>query len=301
MHLMRTTSLFSRSRASPSTPTCSTPLPFLQRRACSYQNPYAGLKGKVALITGSTSGIGAEYARALASNGVHVMLNGFGDIPSINSYQDELRQYGVKVGYSDADMSKPTAIKQMVADAQKSLGSSPDIVVNNAGIQHVTSVASFPEDKWEQVLAVNLSSSFYTAKYCIPEMQTKGWGRIINTSSVHGLVGSVEKSAYVAAKHGMTGLTKTIALELAGSGVTANCINPGWVLTPLVQKQVDKKAETLGISNEEAIKVLLAEKQPSKQFVTAQQLAGALLFLCSPAADGITGINLPVDGGWTAQ
>jgi len=259
------------------------------------------LAGKTAVITGSTSGIGLGFAQFFAKNGANVVLNGFGTDDEIAKLKQQLSTYGHGVKYIGADMQVPKQISDMVIEAEKQFGS-VDILVNNAGIQHVSPIESFPESKWDQIISINLSAVFHGMKAVIPGMKKRGWGRIINVSSVHGLVGSVNKSAYVASKHGVVGMTKVVALELAGTGVTVNCVNPGWTLTALVQKQIDTKAsEKKKISIEEATKQLLEEKQPSKQFVTLEQLAGVGLFLCTPAADQITGISIPVDGGWTSQ
>jgi 3-hydroxybutyrate dehydrogenase len=255
------------------------------------------LKGKTALITGSTSGIGLGMARCLARQGANVVLNGFGDA---QGPQAEVAALGVKVGYHGADMSKPSEIEAMMAYAQTEFGG-VDVLVNNAGIQHVAPVETFPTEKWDAILAINLSSAFHTTRLALPGMQTKGWGRIINVASAHGLVASAQKSAYVAAKHGLVGFTKSVALETATSGVTVNAICPGWVLTPLVQKQLDARVQQEGIDMAEAKRRLLAEKQPSLAFTTPEQLGELAVFLCSPAADNVRGVAWAVDGGWTAQ
>jgi 3-hydroxybutyrate dehydrogenase len=255
------------------------------------------LKGKTALVTGSTSGIGLGIAKALAAQGADIVLNGFGDVEGPKA---EVAALGVRVGYHGADMSKPGEIEEMVRYAQSQFGG-VDILVNNAGIQHVARIEQFPVERWDAILAINLSSVFHATRAALPAMQAKNWGRIINVASVHGLVGSAEKSAYVAAKHGVVGLTKVTALENATSGVTCNAICPGWVLTPLVQKQVDAKAAALGISNEEATKRLLGEKEPSMQFTTPQELGALAVFFCSSAADNIRGAAWNMDGGWLAQ
>jgi 3-hydroxybutyrate dehydrogenase len=255
------------------------------------------LKGKTALVTGSTSGIGLGIAKALAAQGADIVLNGFGDVEGPKA---EVAALGVRVGYHGADMSKPVEIEEMVRYAQSQFGG-VDILVNNAGIQHVARIEQFPVERWDAILAINLSSVFHATRAALPAMQAKNWGRIINVASVHGLVGSAEKSAYVAAKHGVVGLTKVTALENATSGVTCNAICPGWVLTPLVQKQVDAKAAALGISNEEATKRLLGEKEPSMQFTTPQELGALAVFFCSSAADNIRGAAWNMDGGWLAQ
>jgi len=258
------------------------------------------LSGKTAIITGSTSGIGLGFAQILARNGSNVVINGFGTPEEIAKLKSQLLTHGVRVHYVAADMTKPEQVTQLVREAEKHFGF-VDILVNNAGVQHVSPIESFPDAKWDQIIAINLSAVFHGMKAVIPAMKKKGWGRIINVSSVHGLVGSVHKSAYVASKHGVVGLTKVAALELAGTGVTVNCINPGWTLTPLVEKQIEAKSLDKHITMEEAAKQLLEEKQPSKQFVTLEQLGGVGVFLCTSAADQITGISIPVDGGWTSQ
>ena len=255
------------------------------------------LKGKTALITGSTSGIGLGMALCLARQGANVVLNGFGDA---QGPQAEVAALGVKVGYHGADMSKPDEIEAMMAYAQTEFGGA-DVLVNNAGIQHVAPVESFPTEKWDAILAINLSSAFHTTRLALPGMQNKGWGRIINVASAHGLVASAQKSAYVAAKHGLVGFTKSVALESATSGVTVNAICPGWVLTPLVQKQLDARVQQEGIDMAEAKRRLLAEKQPSLAFTTPEQLGELAVFLCSAAADNVRGVAWAVDGGWTAQ
>ena len=255
------------------------------------------LTGKTALVTGSTSGIGLGIAKALARQGANVVLNGFGDAAGP---QAEVAALGVKVGYHGADMSKPDEIEAMMAYAAKTFGQ-VDILVNNAGIQHVAKVQDFPVERWDAVIAINLSSAFHTSRLALPAMLKANWGRIINVASVHGLVGSAEKSAYVAAKHGIVGLTKVTALETATSGVTCNAICPGWVLTPLVQKQVDAKAAALKLSNDEATKQLLGEKEPSMQFTTPDELGELAVFFCSPAGNNVRGVAWNMDGGWAAQ
>ncbi|MDP2066907.1 MAG: 3-hydroxybutyrate dehydrogenase [Burkholderiaceae bacterium] len=255
------------------------------------------LKGKTALVTGSTSGIGLGIAKALARQGAQVVLNGFGDA---QGPQAEVAALGVKVGYHGADMSKPAEIEAMMQYAAKTFGR-VDILVNNAGIQHVARIEDFPVERWDAVLAINLSSAFHATRLTLPAMKAANWGRIINVASVHGLVGSAEKSAYVAAKHGMVGLTKVTALENATTGVTCNAICPGWVLTPLVQKQVDAKASANGWSNEEATRQLLGEKEPSMQFTTPEELGDLAVFFCSPAGNNVRGVAWNMDGGWTAQ
>ena len=255
------------------------------------------LKGKTALVTGSTSGIGLGVALCLARQGANVILNGFGDAEGPKA---EVAALGVKVGYHGADMSKPAEIEAMMAYAEAEFGG-VDILVNNAGIQHVAAVEDFPVERWDAIIAINLSSTFHTTRLALPSMKQKNWGRIVNIASIHGLVASVQKAAYVAAKHGVVGLTKVIALENATTGVTCNAICPGWVLTPLVQKQVDARAAKDGVDNDEAVRRLLGEKQPSLQFTTPEQLGELAIFLCSPAGDNVRGVAWQVDGGWTAQ
>jgi len=259
------------------------------------------LTGKTALVTGSTSGIGLGIARVLAAQGANLMLNGFGDPAEIEALRAGLaQQHKIQVAYHPADMSKPGQIADMVAAAAEQLGGA-DILVNNAGIQHVASIADFPDDRWDAIIAINLSAVFHGMKAAIPGMKRKGWGRIINIASAHGLVASGQKSAYVAAKHGVVGLTKVAAIELANSGVTANAICPGWVLTPLVQRQLEARAKAEGISAEQAAQAFLSEKQPMTRFSTPEQIGGLAVFLCSPAADTITGVPMSIDGGWVAQ
>jgi 3-hydroxybutyrate dehydrogenase len=259
------------------------------------------LKQRVAFVTGSTSGIGLGVAHALAEAGSDVTLNGFGDAGEIESLRAGLeREHGVRVRFHGADMSKPSEIAAAVAFVQAQLGGL-DILVNNAGIQHTASVEEFPAEKWHSILAINLSSAFFTMHHALPLMRQRGWGRVVNIASVHGLVASAMKSAYVAAKHGLVGLTKVVALETAGSGITANTICPGWVLTPLVEKQIDALAKDQSISREDAMNRLLAAKQPSQRFVTTAEIGAAAVFLCSEGAASITGTSLPIDGGWTAQ
>ena len=255
------------------------------------------LKGKTALVTGSTSGIGLGTALALAHQGANIVLNGFGDT---KGPQDAVKALGVRAGYHGADMSKPADIEAMMAYAASEFGG-VDILVNNAGIQHVAAVEDFPPERWEAIIAINLSSAFHTTRLAIPAMRKKNWGRVINIASAHGLVASAQKSAYVAAKHGIVGFTKSIALEAATSGITVNAICPGWVLTPLVQKQIDDRARREGLDNQQASNELLREKQPSLQFTTPEQLGELAVFLCSPAADNVRGVAWAVDGGWTAQ
>ena len=259
------------------------------------------LNGKTALVTGSTFGIGLGIAQTLAAQGANIILNGFGDITEINALQAAIAQeYGVQTAYHGADMSKPVEIEAMMQFAAEKFGA-VDIVVNNAGIQHVANIEDFPVEKWDAIIAINLSSAFHTTRLALPQMKARNWGRIINIASVHGLVASAQKSAYVAAKHGLIGFTKTTALETAHTGITCNAICPGWVLTPLVQKQVDARAEQEGISNEAAKKALVAEKQPSGEFVTPEQLGALAVFMCSDAASQVRGVAWNMDGGWVAQ
>lgn len=255
------------------------------------------LKGRNAAVTGSTSGIGLAIAEALARAGANVALNGFGDAqPAI----DRVSAHGTRVVFVGADMSKGPAAAQWVADVQKALGSL-DILVNNAGIQHVAPVDEFPDDKWDAILAINLSSSFHTMKAAIPGMKAGGWGRIVNIASAHGLVASPFKCAYVAAKHGLLGLTKTAALELAETAVTVNAICPGFVKTPLVEGQIADQAKVNNMSPERVVREIILESQPSKRFVEPEHVAGAVLFLCSDAGSSATGSALQIDGGWTAR
>ena len=259
------------------------------------------LKGKVAVVTGSTSGIGLGIATALAQQGADVVLNGFGDADAIEKLRAELAsQHGVKVLYDGADLSKGEAVRQLVANTVQSLGRI-DILVNNAGIQHTALIEDFPVEKWDAILALNLSAVFHGSAAALPHMKKQGWGRIINIASAHGLVGSANKSAYVAAKHGVVGLTKVTALETAGTGVTANAICPGWVRTPLVEKQITAMAAEHQVSQDDAARDLLSEKQPSLQFVTPEQLGATAVFLASDAAAQVTGTTISVDGGWTAR
>jgi 3-hydroxybutyrate dehydrogenase len=259
------------------------------------------LRGKAAIVTGSTSGIGLGIAQALAARGADVMLNGFGDAKEIDALRAELAGgHGVRVSYSGADMSRPAEIVAMVEQATAELGR-VDILVNNAGIQHVAPVEEFPVDRWDAVIAINLSAAFHAIRAALPQMKARNWGRIINIASAHGLVASAQKAAYVAAKHGVIGLTKVVALETATSGVTCNAICPGWVLTPLVQRQIEAIAVRENIPVEEARARLLGEKQPSLEFATPEQMGALAAFLCSEDAAQIKGASLPVDGGWTAQ
>jgi 3-hydroxybutyrate dehydrogenase len=257
-------------------------------------------KGKTALVTGSTSGIGLGVARALAKEGANVVLNGFGDASEIEKARAGIeREFGVRVHYSAADMTDPAAIAAMVAEAEKVFGS-VDILVNNAGIQHVAPIEEFPLDKWDRVIAINLSSAFHAMRAAIPGMKGKGWGRIINIASAHSLVASPYKSAYVAAKHGIAGLTKTAALELATFGITVNAISPGYVWTPLVEAQIPDTMAARKMTKEQVIDEVMLKAQPTKQFVQIDEVAALAVYLCSDAAKGMTGSNLSIDGGWTA-
>ena len=253
------------------------------------------LNGRRALVTGATSGIGLAIARALAEAGARVMINGFGDAAQIAAAQAEA---GGAL-YHGADMSKPGEIEAMMAAAQDQLGG-VDILVNNAGIQFVSPVEDFPPEKWDAILAINLSSAFHTTRLAVPGMKAAGWGRIINTASAHSLVASPFKSAYVAAKHGIAGFTKAVALEVATDGITANCISPGYVWTPLVEKQIPDTMAARGLTREQVIQDVLLKAQPTRQFVTVEQVAATAIFLCSDAASQITGANISMDGGWTA-
>jgi 3-hydroxybutyrate dehydrogenase len=259
------------------------------------------LKGKTALVTGSTSGIGLATARALAEDGANVMLNGFGDKAQIEKIRADIaKDFGVKASYSAADMTKPTEIADMIRATEKDFGSL-DVLVNNAGIQHVANIEDFPIEKWDAIIAINLSSSFHAIRTAVPGMKARKWGRIINIASAHGLVASVQKVAYVSAKHGLVGLTKVVAMETANEGVTCNAICPGWVLTPLVQQQIDARAKAAGKSVREAEIELLSEKQPMHQFTKPESIGALAVFLCSDAAATITGSAYSIDGGWVAQ
>ncbi len=259
------------------------------------------LKNKNAIVTGSTSGIGLAIAHVLAAQGCNIMLNGMGDKAAIDALVLELpKTYGVKVVYSAADMSKPADIRQMVADCNAQLGN-VDILINNAGIQFTSTVEEFPEDKWDAIIAINLSAAFHAIKAAVPLMRQNNFGRIINIASVHGLVGSAHKAAYVAAKHGIVGLTKVVALETAEANITCNAICPGWVHTPLVQKQIEDKAKAQSISVEQATALLLGEKQPNKRFIKPESIGAMIAFLCDENGDAMTGEIITLDGGWTAQ
>jgi 3-hydroxybutyrate dehydrogenase len=259
------------------------------------------LVGKTAIVTGSTSGIGLGIAQAFAETGMHVMLNGFGDRAEIQKIRADMEEaFGVKTAYSAADMSKPEDVVRMVEDTSKLLGK-VDVLVNNAGIQHVEAIETFPVAKWDAIIAIDLSSAFHAMRAVVPGMKARKWGRIINIASAHGLVASPFKSAYVAAKHGILGLTKTVALETAEHGITVNAICPGYVLTPLVQKQIPETAKARGITEEQVVKDVLLHAQPTRQFVTTQQIGALSVFLCSDVAASMTGTALPIEGGWTAQ
>ncbi|UFX47573.1 3-hydroxybutyrate dehydrogenase [Bradyrhizobium sp. 41S5] len=259
------------------------------------------LKGKVAIVTGSTSGIGLGIAKELAGLGADLVLNGFGDTAEIEAIRSGIgREHGVRVVYDGADMAKAEAVRGLIAGTVEKFGHL-DILVNNAGIQFTAPVEEFPVAKWNAILAINLSAAFHAIAAAVPQMRKQRWGRIVNIASTHGLVASTHKAAYVAAKHGLVGLTKVVGLETAGSGVTCNAVCPGWVRTPLVDKQISDIAARKQISQKQAAEAILAEKQPSLGFVSPSQLGGTVAFLCSPAADQITGTAIPVDGGWTAQ
>ena len=258
------------------------------------------LKGKTAVISGSTSGIGLAYAKALAAEGVAVMLNGFGDADAIEANRAALEQAsGAAALYDPADMTRPDEIAAMIDRAAKETGS-VDIVINNAGIQHVAPITEFPVEKWDAIIAINLSSAWHMMRAAIPHMRTKGWGRIITTASAHSLVASPNKSAYVAAKHGVVGLTKVIALETAEEPITCNAICPGYVLTPLVEAQIPDTMKQYGMDRDTVIREVILARQPSHRFATVEQIGGCVAFLCSAAADQVTGTTLSVDGGWTA-
>jgi 3-hydroxybutyrate dehydrogenase len=259
------------------------------------------LQSKSAVVTGSTSGIGLAIARAFAKEGANVLINGFGEAKAIEKERAGIeREFGVRAVYSDADMTKPIEIAGMVRQAEQTFGG-VDILINNAGIQHVSPIEEFPPEKWDQVLAINLSAAFHAIRAAVPGMKRRGWGRIISTASAHSLVASPFKAAYIAAKHGIAGLTKTVALELATHRITVNCISPGYVWTPLVEKQIPDTMKARNLTKEQVINDVLLQAQPTKQFVTVEQVAALAVFLCSDAASQITGANLAIDGGWTAQ
>jgi 3-hydroxybutyrate dehydrogenase len=259
------------------------------------------LKGKTAVVTGSTSGIGLATARALAQDGANVMLNGFGDKAEIEKIRAGIeKDFSIKARFSPADMTKPAEITDMVRATEKEFGSL-DVLVNNAGIQHVANIEDFPIEKWDTIIAINLSSSFHTIRAAVPGMKKRKWGRIINIASAHGLVASAQKVAYVSAKHGLIGLTKVVAMETANAGVTCNAICPGWVLTPLVQQQIDARAKASGKSVRDEEIALLSEKQPMHQFTKPESIGALAVFLCSGAAETITGSAYSIDGGWVAQ
>jgi len=259
------------------------------------------LKGKSVVVTGSTSGIGLAIARAFAKEGANLTINGFGDAAAIEKERAGLeKEFGVKAVYSGADVTKPEQIQEMIDAATKAFGA-VDVLVNNAGIQFVAKVEDFPIEKWNAVIATNLSAAFFATRVALPGMKARKWGRIINIASAHGLVASGEKAAYVAAKHGIVGLTKVVAIETANDGITCNAICPGWVLTPLVQKQIDDRAKAAGKTVKQANDELLAEKQPMLKFSTPENVGALAVFLASDAAETITGSAYPIDGGWTAQ
>jgi 3-hydroxybutyrate dehydrogenase len=259
------------------------------------------LKGKNAVVTGSTSGIGLGIARAFAKDGANILINGFGDPGEIERERATIaKEFGVKALYSPADMTKPAEIAAMIKTAERELGS-VDVLVNNAGIQHVAPIEEFPIEKWDAIIAINLTAAFHTIRAAVPGMKTRKWGRIINTASAHSLVASPFKAAYISAKHGLAGLTKTVALELATFGITCNCISPGYVWTPLVAKQIPDQMKTRNMTEEQVKRDVLLAAQPTKEFVTVEQVAALALYLTSDAAAPITGANLPIDGGWTAQ
>lgn len=261
----------------------------------------ASLTGRTALITGSTSGIGLGFAHALAAEGASVMINGFGDAAAIAAEVEALAgKSGAGAAHSPADMTRPDEIRAMVADCTAQFGA-PDILINNAGIQHVAPVDEFPEEKWDAIIAIILSSAFHATKAALPGMKAKGWGRVINTGSMHSLVASPYKSAYNAAKHGIAGFTKTVALEVATQGITVNCICPGYVWTPLVENQIPDTMKARGLSYDQVVNDVLLDKQPQKQFVQVEQLASLMMYLVSDGAAAITGATLSMDGGWTAQ
>lgn len=259
------------------------------------------LKGRTALVTGSTSGIGLGIAQVLAGAGCNIFLNGFGEPAEIERLRKSIEEkHEVSVKHLGADLSKPAECRELIARAHAQ-ASQLDILINNAGIQNIAPIETFPQEKWDAIIAVNLSSAFHLISAALPGMRIQNFGRIINIASVHGLVASIHKSAYVAAKHGLVGLTKVVALETAGQGITCNAICPGWVLTPLVERQIQAKAEVLAVDLEESTRQLLAEKQPSGVFTTSEQIGALAVFLCTHSADNLTGACLPLDGGWLAQ
>jgi 3-hydroxybutyrate dehydrogenase len=261
----------------------------------------AMLKAKTAVVTGSTSGIGLGVARALAAQGANVVLNGFGEAREIEKIRTAVEaEFAVKAAYSPADMTKAAEIAAMIKTAEQTFGS-VDVLVNNAGIQHVAPIEDFPVEKWDQIIAINLSSAFHAVRAAVPGMKARKWGRIINTASAHSLVASPFKAAYISAKHGLVGLTKTVALELATFGITCNCISPGYVWTPLVEKQIPDTMKARNMTEEQVKRDVLLLAQPTKEFVTVDQVAALAVYLCSDAAAQITGANLSIDGGWTAQ
>jgi 3-hydroxybutyrate dehydrogenase len=259
------------------------------------------LKGKSALVTGSTSGIGLGYARALAAEGANITINGFGDASAIEKERSSIeKDFGVKAVYSAADMTKPAEIADMIKTAEQTFGAL-DILVNNAGIQFVSPIEDFPIEKWDQIISINLSAAFHAMRAAVPGMKARKWGRIISTASAHSLVASPFKSAYVTAKHGLAGLTKTVALETATFGITVNCISPGYVWTPLVEKQIPDTAKARGMTEEQVKRDVILAAQPTKEFITVDEVASLAVYLCSDAAKAITGANLSIDGGWTAE
>ena len=275
----------------------------ITRRAAVADGPTRNseVAGRTAVVTGSTSGIGLGIARSFAGAGMNIVLNGLGPREEVEATRANLaRSFGVEVVHSPADMAKPDDIATMIADARRTFGS-VDVLVNNAGVQHVEAIETFPPAKWDAIIAINLTAAFHAIRAVVPDMKARRWGRIINVASAHGLVASPFKSAYVAAKHGIVGLTKTVALETAGHGITANAICPGYVLTPLVERQIPETAKARGISEREVVEEVLLASQPTREFVTVEQIGGLALFLATGAAASITGAALPVDGGWTAH
>ena len=259
------------------------------------------LKGKSVVVTGSTSGIGLGIARSFAAEGANIMLNGLGDAAEIEELRAGIEaDFKVKAVYSPADMTRPTEIADMIAQARRELGS-VDVLVNNAGIQYVAPVDEFPPEKWDQIIAVNLTAAFHTTRAAVPMMKANRWGRIINIASAHGRIASPFKSAYIAAKHGIVGLTKTVALETAEQGITSNAICPGWVITPLVDKQIDAQAAAHKMPRDDVIRKVILERQPTKEFVKIEEVAALAVFLASDAAESITGASMPIDGGWVAH